>query len=143
MSHPTRVFVFAAALVAATALPALAQQPANMVGTWKGTGYAAHVGPSPYRPADGAGAKLPDNGLEFTYVIKEQKGNRFAGESTAGTVKETIIGAVQMDNRGGIMLDDDGQYAFVMVDPNTMDVCYSHHATANKLVACLRLTRSP
>ncbi len=51
---------------------------------------------------------------------------------SAGPVKETIIGAVQPDNKGGIFLDDDGQSAFVMIDPNAMDVCYHHRAPASK-----------
>jgi hypothetical protein len=34
-------------------------------------------------------------------VIKEQQGNRFAGESSAGKFKETIIGTLQLDNRAG------------------------------------------
>jgi hypothetical protein len=137
-----RSLLVAAALIAAMSLPAAAQQPPKMVGTWKGTGNVAHIGPTPYRAAEGTGVNLPANDIEFTYVIKDQQGNRFAGEASAGKFKETIIGAVQPDNRGGVMLDDDGQYLFTLIDPNTMDVCYNHHYPTSKAVGCFRVTRS-
>ena len=56
---------------------------------------------------------------------------------SAGNNKEKLIGALQPDNRGGIMLDDDGEYNFVLIDKNAMDLCYSHNSEAGKkLVAC-------
>lgn len=145
MFHQPRVFILALSLLAGTVLPAASQgankDTINLVGTWKGTGYAVHIGATPYRPGDGAGVKFPDNGIEFTYVISQQKGNRFSGEMSGGAAKETIIGAIQPDNRGGIMLDNDGHNTFVLIDPNAMDVCYNHQTPASKLVACLRVTK--
>lgn len=142
MLYRRRLLILACGLIVSMSLPATAQQPPNLVGTWKGMGNVAHIGPTPYRAAKGSGANLPANDIEFTYVITNQQGNRFAGESSAGKFKETIIGAVQPDNRGGIMLDDDGQYFFTLVDPNTMDVCYNHHYPTSKAVGCFRVTRS-
>lgn len=113
-----------------------------MTGTWKGTGYGVHIEPTPYRTAEGSGVQFPDNGIEFTYVITKQRDNRFAGKMTDGKVEETIIGAIQADRRSGIMLDDDGQYFFTLIDPFTMDVCYNHHNSTSKLVGCLRLMKS-
>ncbi len=132
--------LFAFGLLTAMALPAAAQE-INLVGTWKGTASAVHIGATPYRAAEGAGVNFSE-GIEYTYVISQQKGNRFAGELSGGKIKETIIGAVLPDNRGGIILDDDGHNNFVMIDSNTMDVCYHHQKAASKVVACLRLTRS-
>ena len=143
MSHPSRVFFLACSLLVATSLSAASQDAVSLVGTWKGTGYAVHIGPSPYRPAQGASVNFPDQGIEFFYAIKRQEGNRFAGEMSAGNNKERLIGALQPNNRGGIMLDDDGEYNFVLIDKNAMDLCYSHNSEAGKkLVACLRVTRS-
>ncbi len=143
MFHQPRVLILAWGLLVATSLSAASQDAVNLVGTWKGTGYAVHIGPSPYRATKGAGVNFPNKGIEFTYAIKRQAGNRFAGEMSAGKHKETLIGALQPDNRGGIMLDDDGEYSFVLLDPNAMDLCYSHNSEAGKkLVACLRVTRS-
>jgi hypothetical protein len=129
-------------MIAATVAPSAAQTPPNLVGTWSGVGYAVHIGPTPYRTVEGAGVKCPDKGITFTYVIKEQHGNRFAGEMTDGKFKETVIGALQPDNRGGVMLDDDGYYAFTLVSPDAMDICYSHHNATSRLAGCLRLQRS-
>jgi hypothetical protein len=117
MPHRYGPFVFAFGLLAAMSLPAAAQQVPDMVGTWKGKASAVHIGSNPYRVAQGNGVQFPANEIEFTYTIKEQHGNRFAGESAGVDYKETIIGALQPDNKGGIMLDDDGRYDFTLPDP--------------------------
>ena len=135
-------FVFALGFLAAMSLPAAAQQVPDMVGTWKGMATAVHIGSNPYRVAQGLGPQFPPNEIEFTYAIKEQHGNRFAGEMSGFNYRETIIGALKPDNRSGIMLDDDGRYDFTLVDPNTMDVCYGHQFPTSRVAACWRLTRS-
>ena len=132
---------FAALIIAMSALPAAAEDIPNLVGTWKGTAYAVHIGSNPYRVAQGTGPNFPDNGIEFTYVISEQHGNRFAGKMSGGIFSETIIGAIEPDNKGGIMLDDDGQYQIKLVDADTMDICYSHQYPMNRVVACWQLKR--
>jgi hypothetical protein len=128
--------------LAAFSVAAASQEIPNLVGTWKGTAYAVHVGLTPYRPGEANTANFSPNPIEFTYSVKEQHGNRFAGESSGGGTNETLIGALQPDNRGGIMLDNDGQYLFTMIDPNSMDVCYSHQYPMSKVVSCYRLIRS-
>jgi hypothetical protein len=128
--------------LAILASPGGAQQVPDMVGTWKGMLTAVHIGSNPYRVAQGNGVQFPPNEIEFTYVIKEQHGNRFAGESSGVNFKETIIGALKPDNAGGIMLDDDGRYDFTLVDANTMDACYAHQFPTSRVVSCFRATRS-
>jgi hypothetical protein len=123
--------------------PAASQQLPDLVGNWKGKLSAVHIGSNPYRVAQNPNVQFPSNEIEFTYAIKEQHGNRFAGESSGGNFKETIIGALKPDNKGGIMLDDDGRYDFTLVDPNTMDVCYAHQFPTSRIVTCFRLTRAP
>jgi hypothetical protein len=142
MLHRQRSLILACGLLIATSLPAASQQPPNLVGIWKGMGNGVQVGPTPHRPANVAGVTFPDNNIEFTYDIKEQHGNRFAGQMSSSKAKETLIGAVLPDNRGGTMLDDDGEYQFTLIDPNTMDVCYNHHYATSKFVGCFRITRS-
>jgi hypothetical protein len=137
-----RSFSLAAFIFAAWALPGAAQGIPDLVGTWKGTAYAVHIGSNPYRVAQGPGPNFPDNGIAFTYVIKEQHGNRFAGEMSGGQYKETIIGALKPDNTGGIMLDDDGQYLISLIDADTMDICYSHQFPTSRVAACWQLKRS-
>ena len=133
------VLIFTTAL--GLALPAAAQPP-DLIGTWKGTGYAVRLGPSHYRSTKDVEAAFPDKPVEFTYVIKGQHGHRFTGESTSRKGKKTFIGAVQPGNRGGVILDSDGQYIFTLIDPNTIDMCYSCQYPDNKQVTCFRLKRA-
>ncbi|GGC70327.1 hypothetical protein [Chelatococcus reniformis] len=124
----------------ATSVSALAD-PINIVGTWKGEATAVHRGANPYRPTEGSEPNLPSQALEFTFVIKQQQGNRFVGTSSSGTKTETIIGALMNDGAGGIMLDDDGQYILNVIDPTTIEACYNHSNPEGKVVACYTLKR--
>ena len=84
---------------------ASAQTPPNLVGTWKGKAEAVYVGPTPYRVAKGTGPNFGDE-MEYSYVVKEQKGTRFSGDQSAGKITETIIGTLRPPEfRSGIILD--------------------------------------
>ena len=130
------------AVMASICLPVAAQSIPSLVGTWKGTSRPVHLGPTPNRPAGQTGVSFGVNPVEYTYTITEQKDNRFAGELSGGNVKETLLGALQPDNKGGIMLDLDGEHSFTLRDPNTMDVCYRHLNPTSRVVACWMMTRS-
>ena len=81
---------------------ASAQTPPNLVGTWKGKAEAVYVGPTPYRDATGPGPNFGD-AMEYTYIVKDQKGTRFSGELT-GKITETIIGTLRPPEfRSGIL----------------------------------------
>jgi hypothetical protein len=122
---------------------AMADDIPNLVGTWKGGTQAVHIGPNPYRVPESNGPNFGNNVIEFTYVIKEQEGTRFAGE-TEGKFVETIIGALKPpEYRSGIFLDNDGQYDFTLRDENTIDMCYWHLYPASKVVSCWTITRQP
>ncbi len=123
--------------------PAAAQDIPNLVGTWKGETQAVHIGPNPYRVPDHNGANFPDNFIEFTYVVKQQDGTRFAG-ATEGKFTEDFIGMLKPpEYRSGMFIDIDGQYDFTLRDNNTIDMCYWHQYPASKVVACWTLTRQP
>ena len=83
MRHKAFSLILGFGFLAPAALPAAAQQIPDMVGSWKGMLTAVHIGSNPYRVAQGNGVQFPPNEIEFTYAIKEQHGNRFAGESRA------------------------------------------------------------
>ena len=121
---------------------ASAQDEPDMIGTWKGRAQAVFLGSNPYRLSEKNGANFADKEIEFTFVIDEQQGNRFAGHASGGTMTETIIGVVNPAASGGIMLDDDGRYDFTLVDPETIDVCYAHAYPPTKVLACYRIKRS-
>jgi hypothetical protein len=138
-----RIACLAGALgLVAFASGAHAQDPPRLVGTWKATAYAVHIGSNPYRAAEKNGPNLPSNGIELTYTISEQQGNRFAGTSTNGKFTETLIGAIHPDNRSGIILDDDGEYTFTIRDPDTIDACYRHSFPTSRVAGCWSLKRS-
>ena len=122
---------------------ASAQTPPNLVGTWKGKAEAVFVGPTPYRVSEGNGANFGGE-IEYSYVVKEQKGARFSGDQSAGKVTETIIGTMRPPEfRSGIILDHDGESDFTLRNATTMDVCYRHTNMTSKVVACFTLVKQP
>jgi hypothetical protein len=131
-----------AVLAAAAAGDARAADPPDLVGTWKGTAHAVHVGSNPYRVAEKPGPNFPENAIEFTYAITEQHGNRFAGTATGGRFTETLIGALSPDNRSGFFLDEDGEYTFTVRDADTLDACYRHTFTTSRVAGCWELRRA-
>ena len=138
----SRCLKFAAvtAAVCFTSTFAFAQTPPSLVGTWKGKSEAVYVGPTPYRAATGNGANFGE-AMEYTYVVKEQKGTRFAGEIT-GKVGEMIIGTLRPPEfKSGIIVDNDGFADFTMRDAKTMDVCYHHIQLMSKVAACFTLEK--
>ena len=125
------------------ATSASAQTPPNLVGTWKGKAEAVFVGPTPYRVAEGTGPNFGGE-IEYSYVVKEQKGARFSGEQSAGKVTEMIIGTLRPpEYRSGIVLDHDGESDFTLRNATTMDVCYRHTNMTSKVVACFTLVKQP
>jgi hypothetical protein len=131
------------ATIVFAASSASAQTPPNLVGTWKGKAEAVFVGPTPYRVAEGTGPNFGGE-IEYSYVVKEQKGSRFSGDQTAGKVTETIIGTLRPPEfRSGIILDHDGESDFTLRNATTMDVCYRHINMTSKVAACFTLVKQP
>ncbi len=128
-------------LASAGAVGAQTRISPNLEGTWKGTAYAVHIGSNPYRAAEKNSPNFPENGVEFTFSVPEQQGNRFAGTSSGGKFSETIIGTIHPDNRTGVILDD-STYTFTLRNPNTLDLCYHHSFATSRVVACYTVTRS-
>jgi hypothetical protein len=123
--------------------PVMAQDMPNVVGTWKGEAQAVQIGPNPYRVPDSDGAHFADQLIEFTYVVTQQEGARFAGH-TEGKFTEDFIGMLKPpEYRSGMFIDDDGQYDFTLRDDTTIDMCYWHQYPTSKVVACWTLTKQP
>lgn len=140
----TTFTLLAATLIAAT-VPARAGEAPDVVGTWKGTAeQAVMIGDNPYRTADPARkATFADEPVEFTFVIAEQRGARFAGEMSGRGKTESIIGTFHADGKTGVMLDDDGRYDFSLRDANAIELCYDHSKPGSKVIACWTITRQP
>lgn len=137
--------ILTAALAAAASQAAIADEVPNLTGTWKGTvDSAVHAGNTPDRAAEaGKAVTFAKEPIVFTFAIKEQQGARFAGVMSTDKRSETLIGHLFPDNKGGMMLDDDGQYAISLRDGGTMDVCYSHSKPDSKVIACWTATKQP
>lgn len=135
---PSRLTILAAAALVAATLPALAADMPDMKGTWKGLAEGAVlVGNTPYRSAEpGKPVTFSNEPIEFTFTIDEQQGPRFSGVLSSAKHSETLIGHLYPDREGGVMLDDDGRYAFTLKDASTMEVCYDHLKPDSKVIAC-------
>lgn len=136
----THRLLFAAMLLAGST--AAAQEPPNLVGTWKGTATAVSLGANPYRVQESDAAYFSSDPIEFTFDITDQQDARFSGTLGAGPGTETMIGSLRPpDFTAGVFLDDDGHYAFTMRDATTIDLCYDHIYPKTKVVACYTLTK--
>jgi len=123
--------VFALGLIAASS-PVLAANP-DLVGTW--TGERERIAAN----ADGY-TRGP-----LTLVITRQEGRTFAGHLSRsyrdkGDIEEGLWGAFTPDGNLMVGADDEGTYAFKLVDADTLDYCYSE-AGATARAVCARLTR--
>jgi hypothetical protein len=123
--------VFALGLIAASS-SVLAADP-DLVGTW--TGERERIAAN----ADGY-TKGP-----LTLVITRQEGRTFAGHLSRtypdkDDIEEGLWGAFTPDGSLMVGADEEGTYAFGLVDADTLDYCYSE-AGATARAVCARLTR--
>ena len=81
-----------------------------------------------------------------TLVVTEQRGLTFAGSlkraNADGDVEEKLWGAFTPAGRLMMGADEEGTYAFELVDVNTLDYCYTEAGSAPRAV-CARLFRQP
>lgn len=111
--------------------PALAEDP-DLVGTWSGPRERI-------ASDDGLAAGIA------TLVISEQKGRTFAGALVrdypeASDIEEKLWGAFTPDGNLMVGADEEGTYAFRLVDADTLDYCYTEAGDAARAV-CARLER--
>jgi len=126
-----KTIVIAALAVLGAAAPALAAEP-DLVGTWSG-------------PRERIAR---DDGLTrgvATLVIIEQDGRTFSGHlvrayEDKADIEEGLWGAFTTDGNLMVGADEEGTYAFDLVDADTLDYCYSEAGPAARAV-CGRLTR--
>jgi hypothetical protein len=118
-------------IIMALATPALSADEPSLVGTW--TGQRDRI------------AKVEGRrGGLATLVITEQQGFTFKGHlkrsNPTGDEDEPLWGAFTPGARLMMGSDDEGTYIFSLVDPNTLDYCYSETGASPRTV-CARLTR--
>ena len=127
-----RTPVLAALGLIAAGAPAFAADP-DLVGTWAGERERIAA------DADGY-TKGP-----LTLVITAQNGRTFTGHlsrtyADKDAIDEGLWGAFTPDGNLMVGADDEGTYAFKLVDADTLDYCYSE-AGATARAVCARLTR--
>jgi hypothetical protein len=123
--------VFALGLMVAST-SVLAADP-DLVGTWVGE-----------RERIAANADGYTRG-QLTLVITKQEGRTFAGHLSRtypdkDAIDEGLWGAFTPDGNLMVGADEEGTYAFKLVDADTLDYCYSE-AGASARAVCARLTR--
>jgi hypothetical protein len=119
-------------LVLLLATPALGAD-ISLVGTW--TGQRDRI------------AKVEGRrGGLATLVITEQTGKTFVGHlkrsNATGDESEPLWGAFAPSGRPMVGADDEGTYAFNLLDENILEYCYTETGKSPRAV-CARLTRKP
>jgi hypothetical protein len=112
--------------------PVLAADP-NLIGAWTGERERIAANEDGY-------TKGP-----LTLVITGQEGRTFTGHLTRtypdkDDIDEGLWGAFTPDGNLMVGADDEGTYAFKLVDDDTLDYCYSEAGGTARAV-CARLTR--
>ncbi len=142
-------FAFGAALLltgaaAAQTTPAATALP-DLKGTWVGKGESIVDGPAGHHPpgvtAKAAGTyRLREE--TFTVRIEGQEGRRVWGNiSSSQRVGERLIGSIAADNKAVYFVSGEGYIDGVVVDANTMDICYRHVLPGSAVVACNQWVR--
>lgn len=108
-------------------------QEFSMKGTW--TGHRERVSQTEgYR-----------NGTA-TLVVTEEQGLTFKGtmhwSTSEGDKHDDLVGAYTPGGKLIAGADAEGTYVFNLIDPNTLDYCYSEHGEGFR-TTCARLTRQP
>ena len=140
MRHPLAALLLL--LLAIT--PATAQnKPFSMLGTWLVKGEALSVGQS-IHPEHSHGQPEPKVlAINIRWVIDKQSGNTFSGNSigSSGT-KEWVIGTLNRDGKRAVVANQrGGVYDFIVVDANTIDICYTRDDPKHIAAACMTGTR--
>jgi hypothetical protein len=125
---------------------ALAQQVLDVKGTWI-PGEGAHIldGPTRHResgttPVPGEDA-LRTHTSKFVFRFERQEGRTFWGSHSSAKVSEKLIGAISVDGKRFVMVDEDGTFSGTVVNNDTLDYCYTHITPTDRAVACGLLIR--
>jgi hypothetical protein len=145
MTRPfIRLFIFSLAMASGIGA-ADAQHVINLVGTWTGTAQAIVDGAGDaHYPADAASQPAGPYRLRdfpFSYRIDGQDGRRFWGVGTSSSQSERIIGTVSADGQRLYIVDSEGYFDGVVMNTNTLEICYRHAGTASAAVVCNVVSR--
>lgn len=118
---------------------ARAQTTIDLVGTWTGAAQAIVTGVNEYHP-DGAASKPAGphrlREVPFTYRIEGQDGRRFWGTGTSENKSDSVSGVISADGQRIYMADSKGTYDGVVMNTNTLELCYRRVSPDVSVVAC-------
>lgn len=140
------VAIVGVAILLAGAEAALAQEVPDLKGTWH-PAEGAHIvdGPSRHSPSGTEDVPGHDTAQQhtspFVFRFEGQEGRTFWGELSSAEVSEKLIGALSVDGRRFVIVDEDGTFDGTVVDNNTLDYCYTHVTPTDRAVACGLLVR--
>lgn len=125
---------------------AMAQTVPDLKGTWIPT-EGTHIldGPSRHRES-GTAPVAGDETLRrhtsnFVFRFERQDGRSFWGSHSSAKVSEKLIGAISVDGKRFVMVDEDGTFSGTIVNADTLDYCYTHITPTDRAVACGLLVR--
>lgn len=118
LARVTVIGAAAASVGVLAPLPSASAENPNLLGTW--SGYRERI--------------ASDDGYRTgtaTLVVTEQTGWTFKGSLSRttpdGDVADPLVGAFTQDGAIITAADDEGTYSFKLINPVTLDVCYSEH----------------
>ena len=127
-----RRFVFALALLGATATAASAQDAIpDLKGTWTGKGKSIVFGTHPHHPGGQAATDPPRvRDIEATHTVEGQEGRVAWGRSSSAgaDTKEPFAWAIASDNKSIVGADMDGYFRITLLSPDRMEKCYAQNA---------------
>ena len=127
------------AAVLAIAGSVRAQTIVDMKGTWSTTGQAVVQNGGAHHPTNEPGKTVGEYRLrevKFSYRIEGQDGARFWGSLTSPYRTERLMGSIAADGKRVYMVDQDGFIDGVVIDPDTLDVCYREIKPDSAVVSC-------
>jgi hypothetical protein len=114
--------------------------PMDLKGRWVAISDSIVLGNARHHePASGPSPRVDH--VEITYTIAGQDGKRFWGTISSKLGEEPLVGVIGFDGKTIVARDTDGLYQGTIVDPNTIDVIYSHADKGSTVVAAHRFTR--
>lgn len=120
-----------AIIVLTTVMPALAQTPPDLKGTWSGPWKSVVYGNNPHHPGHETHANPPRiREITFTFEIQGTDGRMFWGHhwSANHTVKEPFAALIMPDGRTILGSDADGSFSGSVTSQDRLELCYTHTA---------------
>jgi hypothetical protein len=134
------------AILLAGSTAAMAQDVLDLKGTWH-PADGAHIVDGPSRHTPSGTEDIPghetaqEHTSPFVFRFEGQDGRTFWGELSSAEVSEKLIGALSVDGKRFVIVDEDGRFDGVVVDNDTLDYCYTHVTPTDRAVACGLLVR--